>query len=463
MNSKLKLYLYLLIFCSSIFAENAVNSSEPAISINSYNDPQHDAALKKVLSKYTATNIIIPKESQVINKKKIKRQAKLKVKQNSPQTLANMRFDFTFHDDVNNLPDALKNFDPTLHLLLPLGKKQALQFNTDLSNTSVNEIAVGLNMQTDGKVSLIYDSIDDSVRLVFSNKLTNDDIATDVIQEAKKWQNGSQPKPVITGDGVIQFPFGAYPPLVICKPLKICDIRLEAGELIRGWALSDKEMWILPGASSPQILYSGQDGNTTPHILLKPVGVGLDSNLIITTNKRTYNIELQSSRDNYVTAIGFYYPDEINQSIIDKRDQIRLQNQSQTILPLSGAVANSNSADNITTPPEQSMVPVSNLNWNYKVTGDTVDWKPTQVFDDGTHVWIKFPSTAQIAPPLFGLDDSGKQKSLLVYEIEPNGYYRVDSLFNMAALIVGDDNSQQKVLITKIDPNRPWYKKIFGG
>jgi type IV secretion system protein VirB9 len=443
------------------------------MTITTSNDTAHDKALKDSLSKLqkqpmpnvlvNPNNVIqMNNESGVAPKTKKRRHIKHKRKeftQTLPSTLASMRFDFTYHGDVNNLIDNLKDYDPNLKALSPRGRINQLDFNADLANTNIDEIASSLNNQTDGKVNLVYDPNNNTARLLFSNKITSSDFATDVVEESKKIRSGTKLKLVEGDDGVIKMPFGGpYP--VICKPLRMCDIRLEAGEMVRGWTLSDKENWILPGASSPQFLYSGEDGNTTPHIILKPAEAGLDSNLIITTNKRTYNISLQSSKDNYVTAVAFYYPGEINQGLADQRNQQRMQAQNQGSIPLgkdSSSIATFNED-------EQAMIPVGNLNFNYEVSGDNVDWKPVQVFDDGTHVWLKFAQNRQIYPPLFEIDADGANKALLIYQPMPGGYYRVDSLFNKAALIVGGGTDyEKKVVIALVGANKPWYKRIFGG
>lgn len=450
-----------------------ITASAPDMVIKTYNDPKQDAALKAAVSQFESSNkgksVILVTDNASVKSllpspapKKIKRHKQNKSQ--SAQTLSAMRFDFTFHDDVGNLPLALKEYDPSLRIYSSIGRKQALQFNTDLSNTNVDEIAAAVQTQSGGKVSLIYDSIANTIRLSYSSKITSSDFAASVIEESKKLQTGYKLKPVPGVDGDIRFPFGGpYP--VICKPLKECDIRLEPGEIIRGWTMSDKEMWIVPGANAPQIIYSGEDGNTMPHIILKPADVGLDSNLIVTTNKRTYNIDLQSSQKGYIKSVSFYYPADINQGIADQRSNLRAQAQSQGVIPLNSGGSDLSVWSNKASPDssEQSMVPVTNINWNYEVSGDDVPWKPTQAFDDGVHVWLKFPATAQIAPPLFELDDNDQKKGLLIYEVEPGGYYRIDTLFERAGLIVGKGDYQQQVLITRISTQKPWYKKIFGG
>ena len=45
-------------------------------------------------------------------------------------------------------------------------------------------------------------------------------------------------------------------------------------------------------------------------IVLKPQGPGLDTNLLITTDRRAYYLRLLSKSDDYVARVAFAYPDE---------------------------------------------------------------------------------------------------------------------------------------------------------
>ncbi len=46
---------------------------------------------------------------------------------------------------------------------------------------------------------------------------------------------------------------------------------------------------------------------------------------------------------------------------------------------------------------------LDNLHFDYAISGDNPPWKPTRAFDDGTHVYIEFPTSLSQgeAPPLF--------------------------------------------------------------
>ena len=120
---------------------------------------------------------------------------------------------------------------------------------------------------------------------------------------AARWQQ----KPTgahLDATGVLRFPFGGSEPTVVCQPLHICDISLQPGESILGTpALSDPAWRIMPG-------YSRDGRKTVAHIMVKPSDNGLDGNLVVGTDRRTYSIRLVSSDHTYMPKTGFLYDDE---------------------------------------------------------------------------------------------------------------------------------------------------------
>jgi type IV secretory pathway VirB9-like protein len=54
----------------------------------------------------------------------------------------------------------------------------------------------------------------------------------------------------------------------------------------------------------------GSGASSTSVIVLKPQAAGLDTNLLITTDRRAYYLQLLSKPDEYVAPVAFAYPDE---------------------------------------------------------------------------------------------------------------------------------------------------------
>jgi type IV secretion system protein VirB9 len=105
--------------------------------------------------------------------------------------------------------------------------------------------------------------------------------------------------------------------------------------------------------------------------------------------------------------------------------------------------------------PIDSGIDIGKLRFRYAIEGDNPPWRPIQVFDDGSKVYIEFAhGIAQgEMPPLFVIGSDGGTE-LVNYRARQN-YYIVDRLFAAAELRLGGDN-QQKVRIVRSDGWKPW-------
>lgn len=257
--------------------------------------------------------------------------------------------------------------------------------------------------------------------------LTLEDAA---VVQAKRWQQTGVARPIMSDDGKVVFPFGQYMPTVTCAPLRACDIELEPGETVTGKPLAgDAVRWKVSKAES------GAGDRRVTHVVVKPLDVNLDTNLIITTNKRTYHIRLYSSPNegDYVNRVGFYYP----QDLADEWDE------SERV-----AEAERQAKQKLVVAEMPGRLSIEQLDFAYRVEGDEASFKPTRVFNEGTHVFIQMPAAmrADEAPVLFLLDKSGAPQ--LVNYRAKDDYYIVDKLFDKAVLVIGVGDAQSKVTIT---------------
>ena len=86
-------------------------------------------------------------------------------------------------------------------------------------------------------------------------------------------------------DGRVMYPTAL--PIVVCAPLRVCMIELQAGEKIVGDPhIGDSVRWNI----SPAMYGTGDQA--TAVIILKPQMPGLDTNLLITTDRRAYYLRL---------------------------------------------------------------------------------------------------------------------------------------------------------------------------
>ena len=118
--------------------------------------------------------------------------------------------------------------------------------------------------------------------------------ALDAVRVSEKWRDESI-SPVAGTDGRVIYNFGAGLPTVVCAPLRVCMIELQAGEKLEGEPqIGDAVRWNIAPA-----LYGNGD-QATPIIVLKPQMAGLDTNLLITTDRRAYYLRLISKPQDYL-------------------------------------------------------------------------------------------------------------------------------------------------------------------
>lgn len=195
------------------------------------------------------------------------------------------------------------------------------------------------------------------------------------------------------------------------KPERITDIVLEAGENIISIAGGDSQRWTISKSQS------GKESWINEHIFVKPHQMGISNNLVITTDKRTYHIELHALEHvPYQSCISWNYP------------------ASSIILDIS---------HKDTKPEQKPLTPMSGLNhkqlnFNYHfVTTNRPAWMPRRVFDDGQKTYIEFPESMQAteAPIIYGLSKT-RDEEVLNYRRYLN-FYIIDHLIDLAEISIG--------------------------
>jgi type IV secretion system protein VirB9 len=189
---------------------------------------------------------------------------------------------------------------------------------------------------------------------------------------------------------------------------EVTDIALEAGEKLVSVSAGDTVRWVVGDTTS------GEGRDAVTHILVKPVGADLETNLLITTDRRTYHLEMRSSQSTYMASVSWTYPASELLSLKKKRAETEAA---------AAAVADTG-------------LNIEGLRFRYRIEGDA-PWKPHQVFDDGAKVYIQFPAglAQSEAPPLFVIGPDGKA-ALVNYRVRGTTYI-VDRLFAAAELRLG--------------------------
>jgi type IV secretory pathway VirB9-like protein len=123
--------------------------------------------------------------------------------------------------------------------------------------------------------------------------------ALEAVRVSERWR-GEKNSLAAGSDGRVLYSFGAGLPTVVCAPLRVCMIELQAGETIVGEPqIGDSVRWNI----SPALYGTGDQA--TAVIVLKPQTPGLDTNLLVKTDRRAYYLRLISKAEDYVARVAF--------------------------------------------------------------------------------------------------------------------------------------------------------------
>lgn len=219
-----------------------------------------------------------------------------------------------------------------------------------------------------------------------------------------------------TAEPVYTFTEGEVYP-VQAAPGRITDIVLEPGEALSATgpvAAGDTVRWVIGDSQS------GAGASARVHILVKPTRPGLETNLIVNTDRRTYRIELHATQGSYMPSVAWRYPE----------DAVKAASVERFAAP---AVA------------------VGALNFAYRISGDRTPWRPVRVFDDGRQTFIEFPpNVAQSEmPPLFIAGADGRADELVNYRVIGQRMV-LDRLFAKAELRLGAGRHPARVRLERL-------------
>jgi type IV secretion system protein VirB9 len=208
------------------------------------------------------------------------------------------------------------------------------------------------------------------------------------------------------------------------SPRFLTTIQLRPGEKLIAKAAGDTVRWVLGETQAG----SGEAAQVI--VFVKPIRPDLRTNIVLTTDQRTYLIDaISNGAASYTSVLTWNYPQEAARDLAGAQARLAQQNGTRVAEAIS----------------------LDRLNFRYRIDtpkGRTPTWSPLRVFDDGTKTFIEFPadlSTRQ-APPLFLVGDKG-QAELVNYRVS-GVYYVVDRLVDRAELRLGQGR-QSVVRITR--------------
>jgi type IV secretion system protein VirB9 len=192
--------------------------------------------------------------------------------------------------------------------------------------------------------------------------------ALEAVRVSDKWRTENT-SPSAGPDGRVLYSYGAGLPTVVCAPLRVCIIELQAGEKIVGEPqIGDSVRWNI----SPALYGVGDDATSV--IVLKPQVPGLDTNLLVTTDRRAYYLRLVSKDEDYVARVAFLYPEDDSAKRWQKHmaEQQMAEKQTKKAAELLPA-----------------MIAAEKLNFGYRIEGGDQFLRPLRVYDDGSKTYIQ--------------------------------------------------------------------------
>jgi len=228
----------------------------------------------------------------------------------------------------------------------------------------------------------------------------------------------------IKAHNVKTVPYTRYAqPMLTCAPLKLCVVQLERGEHINHIALGDSAHWLV----ATSLIGHVSDGSY--QLTIKPKRFDVATDLIVTTDKRVYNVGLVSKKGEGSHILNFYYPEETLQEALFTAHRMKQKHPASHVVDAS------------------TDVQLGHLHFNYRVEGNGPAWQPLRTFDDSHKTFIQMPPIVnQIdLPVLYILND--REKALVNYRYKAP-YFIVDGLFKKAVLLSGKGSKQSRVVIT---------------
>ena len=285
----------------------------------------------------------------------------------------------------------------------PLTKSEARELNdlrdslyaVSMSQTQIMNILDRLRERLDG-----YEREQEMVRLAVP-------APTDralVNPAPAEYVNDTQDAINAQGNSTMTF---AYSPTQIykiyCRRGYLTDLAFRKGETIQFVGGGDTAGWAVSSATV--------DG--VPHLYIKPVVEVSTTNLIITTDKRSYQLIVHSA-DWYNPMVTWTYAAE------DRQDMLRNEQKEQALRTTS---VNATS--------------VENLDFNYRIKGKNKEYCPEMVFSDGMRVYLKFAKLPQRQVPIFVQEQGNRMMTLINYHQKDN-YYIIEIPFEKAQLRVNE-------------------------
>ncbi len=222
--------------------------------------------------------------------------------------------------------------------------------------------------------------------------------------------------------GVAVVPFGTASPELECETLRVCAVELETGERVVKTYLGDGERWKVDVQLS-------QEGGIKPLVVLKPTECAIETNLIVSTDRRIYDV-LVKSRPCASPGEGL--------KLGPRRLRFEYGGFSQAWNDKGqrpGAA--------VTLPSE---VKPQNLNFKYTWSGGWRGLKPKLVYDDGERIYVRLSKVPEKAPAIFRQGSQGLE--LVPFRLE-GSVYVIEAIPDELVLVSGPHEKRDRTVVRR--------------
>ena len=249
------------------------------------------------------------------------------------------------------------------------------------------------------------------------------------------WQDRYSPA-MLGRFGRVIYHYGEASAPVITAPNNVTHIALQRGETLVEDAIfiGDSVNWrIIP-------VLQGVGDDSVTHIVVKPAYANLETTMIAITDRRSYYFHLKSIEDRFMASVGFEYPEiEAEHWAKYQTDVAREKQAEQDKVKIQ--------------PVPDIQQDITDLDFDYVISGDSPSWKPVRVYNDGRQVFIQMPKSMQQSDaPAFVELGEGNAEQIVNYRLR-RGTFIIDKLFTRGMLITGTGRGQRKVVITYVEPD----------
>lgn len=240
------------------------------------------------------------------------------------------------------------------------------------------------------------------------------------------------PPTVISGEArMVTFPYSedrSY--LVLVRPRNNTHLRFAPDERVTYVSAGDSQAFMVTVPKSREF------------VEIKPKFENVTTNLLIVTNQRQYHLDLQSMAEGqkWYMRVSWQYG-EAN-TVDDTGERSREAARRSSLVPAA--------------PEELELMQGVNpakLRFGYRIDGNA-EFRPTQVFDDGTHTFVRLPEGLQELPALFMRNPDNDEAALVNYSVRPP-YLVVQRTMQRFVLKLG----RSEVKVDREEARRGWFSR----